>query len=249
MLMCTVTYLPKTDGCFIFTSNRDEAPHRSPENLDTTTISGTQLLFPRDTAAGGTWVIAGSNGTIACILNGAFLKHKHQPPYRRSRGLMALDFFSFDTLHAFVQQYTFEGMEPFTMLVIRSGQVTDIRWDEKELNVQAKDATKPHVWSSPTLYTPEMQQKREQWFSEWLDGQDTFEQSAILHWHRTAGEGDPENDVVMNRNNIVRTVSISSIEATPLQLDFTYHDLLRQQTKKAQLPVNHEALAVHHRKN
>jgi uncharacterized protein with NRDE domain len=247
--MCTVTYLPKADACFIFTTNRDEAPHRSPENLDTTTIGGTRLLFPRDTAAGGTWVIAGSNGTIVCILNGAFLKHKHQPPYRRSRGLMALDFFSVDSLQAFIQQYTFEGMEPFTMLVIRSGQVTEIRWDEKKLSVQAKDATKPHVWSSPTLYTQEMQRKREQWFSKWLAGQDTFEQDAILHWHRTAGEGDPENDVVMNRNNIVKTVSITSIAANPQLLNLTYHDLLRQQTKQAQLFINHEALAVHHHNN
>jgi hypothetical protein len=247
--MCTVTYLPKTDGGFLFTSNRDEAPHRSPENLDTTIIGRTQLLFPRDTAAGGTWIIAAANGTVACLLNGAFVRHKHRPPYRRSRGLMALDFFSFDTLHAFVRQYTFDGMEPFTMVVVEKKQVTDLRWDGTQLSVQEKNANRPHLWSSPTLYTPEMQGKREQWFGEWLAGRDTFEQSAILHWHRTAGEGDPENDVVMNRNNIVRTVSISSIEATPLQLDFTYHDLLRQQTKKAQLSVTHEALAVHHHKN
>lgn len=247
--MCTVTYLPKADGGFIFTTNRDESPLRSPESLDTAMMRGTQLLFPRDTAAGGTWVIAGSNGIVACILNGAFLKHKHQPPYRRSRGLMALDFFSMDSVQAFVRQYTFEGMEPFTMLVIRSGQVTDIRWDEKKLSVQEKDATRPQVWSSPTLYTPEMQHKREEWFKNWLKDQDTFEQGAILHWHRTAGEGDPENDVVMNRSNIVRTVSITSIEATLQQLDLTYHDLLRQQTKQAQLPITHEVLAVHHHKN
>lgn len=247
--MCTVTYLPKTDGRFLFTTNRDEAPQRSPENLDTTKIKGTQLLFPRDTTAGGTWVIAGSDGRVVCILNGAYRTHKHQPPYRRSRGLMALDFFSFGSLRAFARQYTFEGMEPFTMLVVRSGQVTDLRWDETALTVQEKDAASPHVWSSPTLYTPEMQHKREVWFDEWLRHQATFEQPAILHWHRTAGEGDPENDVVMNRGNIVRTVSITSIEATPRQIELTYQDLLRQQTKKAQLPIAHETLAIHHGEN
>jgi hypothetical protein len=53
----------------------------------------------------------------------------------------------------------------------------------------------------------------------------------------------------MNRNNIVKTVSITSIAANPQLLNLTYHDLLRQQTKQAQLFINHEALAVHHHNN
>jgi uncharacterized protein with NRDE domain len=244
--MCTVTYLPQSNDGFLLTSNRDEAPSRSPENLDTTHIGGTQLLFPRDTIAGGTWIIAASDGTTVCILNGAFFKHRHQPPYRRSRGLMALDFFSFRTTPDFLKQYTFEGMEPFTMILLRKGDVREIRWDAKRLTAHKKDATKPHIWSSATLYTPEYQLKRENWFTEWLRQQETYERQAILHWHRTAGEGDPENDVVMNRNGIVRTVSITSIACQADQLSLAYHDLLRNQTKNAQLPIAHEALAFDH---
>ncbi|MEQ8703176.1 MAG: NRDE family protein [Phaeodactylibacter sp.] len=241
--MCTVTYLPKSNGGFLLTSNRDEAPHRSPENLDTLQMGKTRLLFPRDTTAGGTWIVAATNGTVVCILNGAYVRHRHEPPYRRSRGLMALDYFSFDAPETFIKQYTFEGMEPFTMLLLERGRVTDLRWDGAKLGVYAKDAGKAHLWSSPTLYDPEAQQKRKNWFGEWLSQQDIYERQAILYWHRTAGEGDPENDVVMNRNNIVRTVSITSIEATKQRLDLAYHDLLRQQTKTAQLPIVHEALA------
>jgi len=50
----------------------------------------------------------------------------------------------------------------------------------------------------------------------------------------------------MKRGNMVRTVSITSIEATDSQLDLAYHDLLRRQTKTAQLLVAHEALAFRH---
>ncbi|MBV6654577.1 MAG: NRDE family protein [Mameliella sp.] len=247
--MCTVTYLPKEEGSFILTSNRDEAPERSPENLDAQTVNHNDLIFPRDTTAGGTWISIASNGFVICILNGAYTRHTHQPPYRRSRGLMALDFFSFATPEDFIRLYTFEGMEPFTMVIIGKEKVIDLRWDEQKLDAHYRDAKAPHIWSSPTLYNAEMQRKRETWFSDWLNNQQSFKRKEILEWHRTAGEGDPENDVVMNRNNIVRTVSITSIEEIEGQLDLVYHDLLRQQTKKALQPISNEALAFHQHKN
>lgn len=242
--MCTVTYLPQSEGQFLLTSNRDEAPHRSPENLDRITFSGQELLFPRDEGAGGTWIVASSNGTALCILNGAYSQHHHQPPYRRSRGLMALDYFSFANTAAFIRQYTFNGMEPFTMLVINQGSVTDLRWDETQLHVNSLDPQRPHIWSSSTLYSPIAKRKREDWFASWLSVHPTYRREDILHWHRTAGDGDPENDVVMNRGNLVRTVSITSIHRSPGGLSMAYHDLLRQQSKTAQLPIVHEALAI-----
>lgn len=89
--MCTVTYLPVSTG-FVLTQNRDEAPTRSPQIISKEKRFGTELLFPKDTKAGGTWIATARDGRTACLLNGAFEKHKHEPPYRLSRGLVLLDF-------------------------------------------------------------------------------------------------------------------------------------------------------------
>lgn len=233
--MCTVTYLPQQEGQFLLTSNRDEAPHRSPEQISTEQLAGHQLIFPRDEAAGGTWIVASDSGRVICILNGAFEMHERKPPYRRSRGLMALDYFTYPDAQAFIRAYAFEGMEAFTMLVFEQGKVLDLRWDQATLYPHHLDPNQPHVWSSAPLYPAPIRRKREIWFEDWLKQQKTYERDAILHWHHTAGEDDPWTDVLMNRADIVRTVSITSIARQPDKIDMRYYDLLRDQIKTAKI--------------
>jgi len=241
--MCTVTYLPKGEGQYLLTSNRDEAPHRSPENITKDVIGGQQLAFPRDEEAGGTWIVIADSDRLVCILNGAFEKHNRQPPYRRSRGLMALDYFLYPDFEHFLDSFQFEGMEPFTMIACERGRVLELRWDEQQPHIRELDAGKPHIWSSPTLYDAEVQAKREQWFASWLEQQPgTFTREDILHFHRTAGEGDSWNDVVMNRNGLVQTVSITSIEKNKLSFDMQYHDLLRAQLTKNKIDLDREVV-------
>ncbi|MBK9018424.1 MAG: NRDE family protein [Saprospiraceae bacterium] len=49
-------------------------------STSTVRVVAASLIFPRDTAAGGTWIAASDTNRVACLLNGAFVKHKHQPP-------------------------------------------------------------------------------------------------------------------------------------------------------------------------
>ena len=105
-IMCTVTYIPNKDG-FILTSNRDENAARSPKNITRIDQNGTELVFPRDTTAGGTWIAVSETNRMVCVLNGAFDKHKHRPPYRRSRGLLVLDFFNFPNAESFFEEVDF----------------------------------------------------------------------------------------------------------------------------------------------
>ena len=123
--MCTVTYISKGKEGFIFTSNRDEAPNRSATGLVLDSQNGKQILYPKDPQANGTWIAVSDRGQLVCILNGAFVKHKHRPPYRLSRGLMALDFFNQKNLIHFFHQFNFQGMEPFTMIVVDDGKLYD----------------------------------------------------------------------------------------------------------------------------
>ena len=232
--MCTVTYLPLGDNEFCLTSNRDEAPGRQP--LDLFYDEVTKLLYPKEPKHGGSWIAASSDNRLVCLLNGAFQKHKHEPPYRMSRGLVVLDFFEYGTVAQFVSNYYFEGIEPFTMILFDNGKLYDFRWDGAEKHLQELDSEKPHIWSSSTLYNDEIKAKRKEWFQKWLDAEKENNAIEILNFHKTAGSDDIENGLIMSRfNNLVCTVSITQVLRNNEVFSINYHDLLVDKTTNAKL--------------
>lgn len=233
--MCTVTYLPASSG-FILTHNRDEAPTRSPKIISREKIGGDTLLFPRDTKAGGAWVGTTKSGKTACLLNGAFLKHHHSPPYRRSRGLMLLDFFEFEDSGSFFQDYDLDGIEPFTFLLFQKELVAELRWDGSQRYFKKLPPDVPHFWCSATLYPPDMQAQREQVFRDWLKSRPTIPNPrSLISLHRTGSVGDPENDFVMNRGGRVCTVSITQVAVGKKISRMRYFDLLEGNRDKRQV--------------
>ena len=214
--MCTVTFLPKSRQDFILTSNRDEDPSRASQQLSFQEIGERKVHFPKDPKAGGTWFATDQDGFTLCILNGGFEKHKHRPPYRLSRGLMLLDFFKINNVHSFVSNYNFDGIEPFTLVIVDHSsdelRLNQLVWDEKSLDYQVFDAEKPCIWSSSTLYPQPVQDERRQWFAEWLEDRNEFNQNDILSFHQFGGKGDAWNDFVMNREGRVQTVSVTSLD-------------------------------------
>lgn len=238
--MCTVTYIPRQKGDFILTSNRDEQASRSPKSLTLTEQDGQELLFPRDTAAGGTWIASSDANRVVCLLNGAFRSHDRRPPYRRSRGLMVLDFFSYGKAEDFFRLYNFQGMEAFTMVIVERGKLWEFRWDEEKQYLSSLDSEKPHIWSSSTLYNEKAKEKRRTWFEAWIKNSHIFNRENSLYFHRTAGDGDPWNDVIMNREGIVQTVSITSILKSADRIDVMYHELLTDQVRTAEILLQSE---------
>ncbi|MEY3052374.1 MAG: hypothetical protein RLY31_2159 [Bacteroidota bacterium] len=235
--MCTVSYLPLSSGGFVLTSNRDEAPARSPLRISRSVTDGTALLFPKDMTAGGTWVAAASSGRVAVLLNGAFERHTRQPPYRRSRGLMVIDLFGYDSVPQFLASYQFEGIEPFTLVVVEADQPKEIRWDGRRVHACFLPARSPHFWSSVTLYPEPVAQFRRQWFDQWLSHNPDPSAADILGLHRYGGSQDPRNGFVMNRDDVVRTVSITQVLKQARSVEMHYHDLLRQVQTSGQLSI------------
>jgi len=222
--MCTVTYLPFVDG-FTITSNRDEYFARKthpPQKFDN------GLVYPKDALAGGTWIAAHTNGRVACLLNGAFEKHKHQPPYSKSRGLILLESFAFDDAENFAQNIDLTGVEPFTLILADANKLIEFRWDETQKHIAQKDKNQPHLWASATLYGPLAQQNRQAWFAKWLQEHATAAEKNILAFHTSQHGHDIENDVVMERPNGVKTVSVSKVQVAKNNSLFTYVDLLTQ---------------------
>lgn len=240
--MCTVTFLPRPAG-FILTHNRDEAPSRSPQSIVREQTPGGQiLLFPRDTMAGGTWIATARNGRTACLLNGAFELHTRQLPYRRSRGLILLDFFDWEDPEAFFQQYDFERIEPFTFLYFEKTaevqRVTEFRWDGETRYLKNLSPLEPHFWCSATLYPSAMQARRAQVFKDWLLKNPLSQKalvSQITHLHRTGSVNDPENDYVMNRAGRVQTVSITQVVVDEKNARMRYLDLLGENQSERRL--------------
>jgi hypothetical protein len=242
--MCTATYLPLSPGGFILTHSRDEkAIRRAAIPPRTIRIGGQQLIMPEDPQSGGTWIAASAQVSV-CLLNGAFAPHQPQPPYgsgqpKHSRGLVIPHFFQYSSAATFFRDYDFRGIEPFTLLIAEVGKLTVLRWTGERVFMREKDPGKPHIWSSATLYTPEIIEKRESWFGDWCDQNPTPTVDAIREFHQTAGDGDGENSLLMNRRDTILTISLTSIvyQEDPIDGDtnqMIYEDftqqLLHQQT-------------------
>jgi hypothetical protein len=227
--MCTVSFIPAGDGIFL-SSNRDEKQWRAKAVPPAVRrVQDVACCFPADGDAGGTWIAAQEQGHAAVLLNGAFEYHKSMPPYRRSRGLILLDILAAAApVTAFQHVINLCNIEPFTLILWSDGNLYECRWDGYRKYCRELDAAQPHIWSSATLYGPAIVQKREQWFSDWLQQHPQPDWNDILHFHRFTGDGDAANDLLMNRAHVF-TVSITSLLIGDAGVHFRYLDLYDDQ--------------------
>lgn len=221
--MCVLTYLPLPDG-FILTNNRDEHLSRpravAPRRY---CLHGREVYFPKDPRAGGTW-LATAPGLSVCLLNGAFAAYEPRPPYRHSRGQVVLDFFGYASADVFARDYDFTNLEPFTLLAFNGTTIHELKWDGERLFRSEKDPASPGIWSSVTLYAPEVVAAREGWFRAWQQEHPEFEAEPIWQFHHST-HGDRRNDLVMERPNGLLTFSVMQVEQRGGCLRLAYQDL------------------------
>lgn len=210
--MCTVTFIPLEQGAYIFTTSRDEHRDRPPAEVpQERTINGKKIVCPIDPVGGGSWVVATEKLTL-CILNGAFEPHRRRLPYRHSRGLIPFHFLKYSGVGDFLDHYDFKNLEPFTFVVIDGEEIHEIRWDYHNVFHQTFALNKPKLWASAPLYSPEMVKMRERWFREFLRKNKNPKPDIVKEFYLTTGSGNPNTDLIIDRSNGVRTVSISLIE-------------------------------------
>jgi uncharacterized protein with NRDE domain len=233
--MCTVTYLPKEKGKFLLTSNRDESPNRHGSGIQTLSKREETLFYPEVPDTPGSWICISNSGTVLCLLNGAFGTIPHDRTFPRSRGSVILDFFDFRNTKEYLEHFDPSGLAPFTLIILQHGNCTKQIWDNDQTYVEELDPDKPYIWSSSTLYPPPVRAWRESLFAEWLKKQSDFTWEGILEFHRSGGAGDPKNGLLMNRADQVKTLSITSVYHQIEQLDFSYFDLIHQQTTRRRI--------------
>ena len=215
--MCTVSYIPLENG-FILTSNRDEDPGREtapPERISL--ANGRSVIAPRDKLKGGSWIAVDHSARAACLLNGAFMRHKRQLPYRKSRGQLVFEALEARDFESFIAVTSLTGIEPFTLLMFGAGQIRNLLWDGTRKYSWQLPAGSWHLWSSPTLYTPAQHAEKERYFKD-----------ALLNRGRAADNllgihGLKEiTPFILNRPQ-VRTVSITQVEAGQKGTSLQYH--------------------------
>lgn len=210
--MCTVTYIPSAQGCLI-TSSRDESMARPNAIMPGLyEHNGTKIIYPKDTKANGSWIAFTQTGNAAVLLNGAFEKHTPKPPYRKSRGLVFIDIISHPQPEFCFLGMNFDGIEPFTIILFVNGFLFEARWDGQQKHFVQLNEKENHIWSSATLYTSEIINKREKWFFDWVAKSKSHSPADVFSFHHFAGDGDTANSILMNRGNEMLTVSITGID-------------------------------------
>lgn len=233
--MCTVTYIPTKENIYL-TSNRDEKNWRTDAHApEAYVLSSGRIIFPKDGDAGGTWIAAHENGNAVVFLNGGFVAHTPAPPYRKSRGLILLDLIDHHAPYNCFLVIDLTGIEPFTAIIRDQNRLFECRWDGSNKHHEEIDAGQPHIWSSCTLYSGDTISKRRSWFEEWIESNAFPTQEEILHFHQFTGDGDSHNDLRMNRDGKVFTVSVTSVEISKDAIAMDYLDLKNDQSSTVQL--------------
>ena len=223
--MCTVTFIPTSSG-FVITSNRDESVARkralAPIEYE---INGCKITFPKDPQAGGTW-IAKSDSKVIVLLNGAAEKHQIKPFYRKSRGLIVLELTSSENSLKHWETIDLNSIEPFTIILFENDKLHQLQWNEVEKSQIELDIKSPHIWSSSTLYSKEIRTKREEWFAKFIAENQNPEAKAILDFHQFTENKNPEYGLQINRNNKLKTISITQCLVTTQEITMSYLDLI-----------------------
>lgn len=225
--MCTVTYIPINKTDFILTSSRDVPFVREKALFPKEYLEDDiPVFYPKDGKAGGTWIGKSSKKRLICLLNGGFKNHYLTTPsntkYRKSRGIIVLDLLKESDINSALSEIDLNNIEPFTLVIVdwnNDLQLIELVWDGKLKHIKNLEQ-KHRIWSSATLYDNDMKSMREDWFMDWQNNfcpkhiskteLNTLYKSRILNFHRSAGIGDCNVDVLMKRK-LVGTVSITQV--------------------------------------
>ncbi|MCF6222819.1 MAG: NRDE family protein [Flavobacteriaceae bacterium] len=231
--MCTVTYIHLNNNNFILTSSRDVPFSREKADLPKQYIEqGISLYYPKDGKAGGTWIGFSDKKRMICLLNGGFKNHKQQEYYIKSRGLIVKELLKSDDITKACKTIDLEKVEPFTLVIvawIKKIDLFEFVWDgnNKHFSILKQEN---HIWSSSTLYTDAIKNRRKSWFKKWelehhpQNPKTENVKNDILKFHHTAGEGDSNVDVLMKRVK-VGTVSITQVIKNNNDIKMNYEEI------------------------
>ncbi len=223
--MCTVSFA-RSNGKTIITSNRDEQVIRLAIEPRKYNVNHKNLIFPKDPKAGGTWFVADELGNVLVLLNGAEEKHIRKQFYEKSRGLIVLEMISNDSAIDFWDEINLENVEPFTLVLFQNEKLYQLRWNEIAKTQLQLDTNKFHIWSSSTLYSKEIREQRSQWFYDFIAKKNNISENEMIDFHKNTENENSDFGLVINRNNQLKTLSITQIILENQISEMRYFDLI-----------------------
>jgi hypothetical protein len=226
--MCTVSFV-NANGKIIITSNRDEKIIR-PEAIEPKTyvINSKKVLFPKDPKAGGTWFAVDEYSNILVLLNGADEKHDMTQKYGKSRGLIVLELIGSESPLKAWESIDLHSIEPFTLVLLEDSQLYQLRWNSEVKTTLKLDTNQNHIWSSSTLYPVAIREKRASWFTTFLETEPEVNAEELLHFHRYTEAENQEHGLVINRDESMKTLSITQTVINQNKVELFHYDLINK---------------------
>ena len=226
--MCTVSFV-HSNGKIIITSNRDEKVIRpnaiEPKNY---LINNKKIIFPKDQKAGGTWYAVDEHSNVLVLLNGADEKHIVSGNYKKSRGLIVLEIIGTESPFETWKTIDLDNIEPFTLVLFENHKLYQLRWNGEVKKVLGLDPNQNHIWSSSTLYSKEIREKRASWFTTFLDTKPEVTETELFNFHRYTEEKNAEHGLVINRGDVLKTLSITQAVIDKNKVAIFHHDLINK---------------------
>lgn len=227
--MCTVSFVYANDT-FLLTSNRDEKITRpaaiAPKIYQTATK---KIIYPKDAKAGGTWFVVDEFGNTIILLNGGKTKHIAKEKYRLSRGVIVLELMDSNAIVATWETIDLTDIEPFTLLVLENKQPFQLQWSGEEKSTVKLDVNQTYIWSSSTLYTPEIQEQRAEWFTQYMKQNHEISAEKMKHFHKNTEPKDTKNGLIINRDNLYKTLSVTQAVITENAILVNHSDLIQNE--------------------
>ncbi len=225
--MCTVSFVYANDS-FLLTSNRDEKITRpsaiEPKIYQT---ESKKIIYPKDAKAGGTWFVVDEFGNAIILLNGGKTKHIAKEKYRLSRGVIVLELMTSNAIVSTWKTIDLTDIEPFTLLVLEDKKPYQLQWSGEEKSTDKLEINQTYIWSSSTLYTPEIQQQRAEWFGEYMSENQEVSAEKMKFFHKNTEPKDAKNGLIINRDNIYKTLSVTQAVITSNSVFVNHSDLIQ----------------------
>lgn len=222
--MCTFTYLPQPGG-YVVTHNRDEAVFRRAWLPALVRFEDHTLCWSREPHGGGSWMGCRDDGHTLGILNGGRELHERHPPYPVSRGMLVFRGLEAKDPVSWFLGLDPEGFEPFTLILAHPEGLEEGWWDGRLWQVERHNPLLPLLRASVPLYNAEQQERRAEWFRDFLGSDKTGPREA-WDFHATPRHTDPAEDMIIERGGILKTISITQSSWAENHMEFRYLDLL-----------------------
>lgn len=151
--MCTLTFIPTTDG-YLAAMNRDELRNRPIAHApEIRTRTGVEALYPTE-PSGGTWIACNRYGILLALLNwNDKTRSESMPPKARSRGLLIPELIGASTLAAaagIFERSRLDGILPFRLVgfFVNEKTVAEWSWDGTQRELRTLPWSLGHWFSS-----------------------------------------------------------------------------------------------------